>query len=98
MSLDEFTYILVDRRPVQHRNDDEWFRWYQNVENRRVALTRIDDVTVSTVFDGIDIRPQRGMLFETKIFGGAHDQKEWLAATWEEAEQCHAKAVALVQQ
>jgi len=92
MNLDEHTFILVDRRPVQHPQDDEWWNWFQNLDNRRVALTEIGDIIVSTVFIGIDLRPppMRARLFETKVFGGKHDREEWLSATWGEAEQRHA--------
>ena len=48
MNLDEHTFILVDRRPVQHPQDDEWWNWFQNLDNRRVALTEIGDIIVST--------------------------------------------------
>ena len=96
--LDPYTFILVDRKPVQHPNDDEWFAWYQQIEeNRRVAKTEIGSVSVSTVFTGMDLRPSpgQGLLFETKVFGGALDGEEWLCATWEEAEQQHARVVEL---
>jgi hypothetical protein len=48
--------------------------------NRLVAKTEIGDVTISTVFISLDLRPPpgRGKLFETKDFGGKHDE-EWLA-------------------
>jgi hypothetical protein len=93
--LDPHTYILVDRKPVQHANDEEWWAWFCNMDNRRVGFTEIGNVTVSTIFFSLDLRPQRGMLFETKIFGGEHDGKELLAATWEEAELNHLKAVGM---
>jgi hypothetical protein len=93
--MDPYTYILVDRVPVQHANDDEWVQWYLDVKNRRVDLTKIGDVTISTVFGGLDIMPEKGM-FETQIFGGEHGGDVWRAATWDEAERRHAEAVALV--
>jgi len=98
--LDPYTFILVDRKPVQHANDEEWWRWYLNEENRRVAKTQFESglITVSTVFTSLDLLPERGKLFETKVFGGKLDQEEWRCATWEEAEAQHAKAVALVRE
>jgi hypothetical protein len=96
-ALDEMTFILVDRKPIQHPQDDEWWSWFQNLDNRKVAETEIErTVVVSTVFVGIDLRPppMRGRLFETKVFGGKHDRDEWLDATWEEAERRHADVVA----
>jgi hypothetical protein len=93
--LDPYTFKLVDRNPVQCANDDAWWRWYMNMDNRRVAETRYGDAWISTVFTSLDLRPYpgQGKLFETKIFGGKYDGKEWLAATWKEAEQNHAKAL-----
>lgn len=91
--LDPYTYILVDRSPVQHANDDAWWTWFSNLDNRRVACADMGSVMISTVFTGLDIL-QRGLLFETKILGGRYDGEEVCAATWEEAEKNHVKAIA----
>jgi len=97
--LDPYTYILVDRKPVNCPNDDRWFMWFGNMENRRVAQTIIGPARVSTIFGGIDRsygsapHPQ---VFETMIFGGKHDGREEWSASWEEAELVHAEMVALV--
>jgi hypothetical protein len=98
--LDPFTYILVNRKPVNHPNDDEWFLWFGNVDNRRVGLTEIGDVVVSTIFGGIDRSYGHGgslLIFETHVFGGEYDGEEWLTSTWEEAEAKHAEIVRMVQ-
>lgn len=98
--MDSLTYILVDRKPVQHANDDEWWRWYNVEENRRVAKDYVGDVCISTVFISLDLRapPNRGKLFETKVFRDGNGGEERYAATWEEAERVHAEVVALVKQ
>jgi hypothetical protein len=94
--LDSCTFKLVDRKVVQCRNDDEWFAWFQQVEaNRRVAKTEMGDVSVSTVFVGLVLTPDR-MPFETKVFGGKHNQEEYRTATWEEAEAKHAEIVSMI--
>src|SRR5215467_8019250 len=92
--LDEYTFILVDRKPVQHANDDEWFQWYMNESNRRVALTHLPGgAWVSTVFTGISLTPD-GLLFETMLFSKDGEGREyWRSATWEEAEQTHIEVV-----
>src|SRR5215470_6667914 len=44
------------------------------IDPRRVDVTKIDDVVISTVFLGLDYRiSRRGppLLFETKVFGGS---------------------------
>jgi hypothetical protein len=96
--LDQFTFILdADHKPVQHANDDAWWEWYRHEPNRRVAKTEIGDVTVSTVFVSLLLRPPPNNLpFETKIFGGPHDREEWLTATWKEAEAQHEHIVAML--
>jgi hypothetical protein len=99
--LDPYTYILnANREPVPHPNNDAWFKWFGNLNNRRVAMTEISEsIYVSTVFIGIDrsygSAPQP-WLFETHIFGGEHDGEERFAATWKEAEKNHAEVVAVV--
>jgi hypothetical protein len=97
--LDPFTYILVDRKPVNHPNNDNWFLWFGNMDNRRVGLTQIGAVVISTIFGGIDRSYGHGgppLLFETHVFGGKHDDDEWLTSTWEEAEAKHAEIVQML--
>jgi hypothetical protein len=95
--LDEYTFILVDRKPVQHANDDDWFRWFMVEENRRVALTRLPGgAVVSTVFSGMALTPD-GLLFETKVFSNdGEGGDEWRTATWEAAEQKHIEVVRML--
>ena len=64
---------------------------------RRVGLTEIGDIRVSTVFLGIDHNFCGGapLLFETMIFGGPHDQEMQRYSTWDEAENGHEQMVEL---
>jgi hypothetical protein len=91
--MDQFTYRLdAEHRPVPCANDDEWFAWYQDISNRRVALTRLgDEVSVSTIFTGLDLMPSDGppLLFETEVFGGEYGGCRWHFAAWEEAKIGH---------
>lgn len=95
-----FYKLDANRNPVPVGDDPEsladWARW-NNVENRRVALTVIDDEgnNVSTVFLGLDHSYSGGrpVLFETLIFGGPYDGDMWRYHTWAEAEAGHAAAV-----
>jgi hypothetical protein len=97
--LDPYTYTLVDRQPVNCKNDDGWFVWFLDMNNRRIALDQIGDVSISTVFCGIDhsygTAPQP-IVFETMISGGEHDGRQSRSASWEEAEAAHAEAMMLV--
>lgn len=91
-------YIL-DRHEPKKVDLMTWATWYETAD-RHVDQTTIDNVNVSTVFLGFDHRfgPEgRPILFETMIFGGKHDQKQWRYCTWDEAVAGHAAAVALVE-
>lgn len=64
-------------------------------DSRRVGLTRVGNVTVSTVFLGFDHGfGTRRLFFETMTFGGAYDHLEVARyETWQEAEAGHRLAV-----
>lgn len=77
--------------------------WAQAGGVRRVALTEVGPLEVSTVFLGIDHNHGVGpsgdaILFETMIFGGDLEggplDYQTRCATWDEAERQHAEAVA----
>lgn len=94
-------YVLNDDHSVRPVSDSlEWARSFENREARRVASDKMGDVTVSTVFLGLDHSYGEGppLLFETMIFGGEHSDDQWRYSTWEEAEQGHRAAVALVRE
>ena len=73
-----------------------WDKWFEG-DNRRVANDEKDEVTVSTVFLGLDHQYGDGspLLFETMIFGGEHHDYQERFATWNEAESGHKKACKL---
>jgi len=89
-------YILKDGKVVS-ATTTEWVEWFQTGD-RVVAHSKFDDADVSTVFLGQDISFGKGqpLLFETMIFDGKHDGRQFRCSTWGEAELMHAKAVALV--
>lgn len=53
--------------------------WERRPEDNRVDLAEVGDVTVSTVYLGLDHRWGDGppLIFETMIFGGPYDQDCW---------------------
>ena len=63
--------------------------------HRRVGLWEQGDVSVSTVFLGIDHEFFNGppLLFETMVFGGEHDGEQWRCSTWDQALEMHDLAV-----
>ena len=90
-------FILEGRKAVPCPDLMTWAKWFETA-NRHVAQDTIGDVRISTVFLGLDhnFLGDRPLLFETMIFGGAHDQYQERCSTWDEAEKMHAEALALV--
>ena len=91
-------YILDGHKPVQCQNRMKWALWMSNPENVKLAKTLIGEVTVSTVFIGVDygVRERPPVLFETMIFGGEYDQYQERYCAWDEAEAGHKRACELV--
>lgn len=98
--------MLDGHEPVAVDDLQAWAEWYSG-DNRNVArdviLTTCErgEITVSTVFLGIDtgsIFSETPRLFETMVFGGAKNHKQVRYATWDEAEQGHARIVREVMQ
>ena len=85
-------YYDIDGQPITM---DEWA---ERFKDNRVALEERGDVSVSTVWLGLDHQYGDGppLIFETMIFGGEHDQDQWRYSTREGALAGHAAAVALV--
>lgn len=73
----------------------EWAARYEDAESKRVALTKVGDVEVSTVWLGLNHNYGEGppLIFETIVFGG-HDEVCERYATEEEALAGHARVVA----
>lgn len=89
-------FILNGKTPVP-ADLMTWAKWFESAD-RHVAQDQIGDVRISTVFLGIDhsFGGDTPLLFETMIFGGEHDQYQNRSSTWDEAEQQHAEALAMV--
>ena len=92
-------YILwADRKPLPCENIAAWVEFFKDSDARRVAYDAVGEVSVSTVFLGLDHNFGNGgppVLFETMIFGGPHDEDQWRYCTWEEAEEGHKAACEL---
>jgi hypothetical protein len=91
-------YILDADNQVVETDMMTWAMWLEE-GNRRVGYTEItSEISVSTVFIGIDHRfPGMGkgppILFETMIFGGPLDQSTWRYTSWDDADTGHRAAV-----
>lgn len=77
----------------------DWARAFEKVENKIVIQEKIGDVTISTVWLGLDHQFGDGppLIFETMIFGGDYDEDQWRYSTEAEALDGHRAAVSLVE-
>jgi hypothetical protein len=78
----------------------EEFQMKFNSDMKIVRSTKVRFAEVSTVFLGFDLCPyQEGgpWLYETMIFGGVHDQRQYRARTFNEAMHHHWEAVKLIE-
>lgn len=92
-------YILDGHTPVPAPSLLAWGRWFETaMEDRIVAKTDIGGTRVSTVFLGLDHNWRDGppILFETLVFEGPWDGEMDRCSTWAEAEDMHARMVALI--
>jgi hypothetical protein len=90
MPLDDYTYILKDRKVVKVPVM-EWSIWFNDIKNRRVALTHFPGGHVSTVFLGL-----RPVYFETMVFGGSLDEYQYRTTSYKQAKTVHARVIKTV--
>jgi len=88
-------YKLIGRNVVPALSAIEAFEG-----NRRVALTEIGSVRVSTVFLGLNHAWDDGppLLFETVVFGGPLSDEQDQCSTYDEAEAMHERMCERVRQ
>lgn len=94
-------YILDENgNPQRAKSLLSWAEWMQKAD-RKIALTQIANVRVSTVFLGLDYNhamteitgKRHTSLFETMVFGGIHDHLIRRYATREDAIEGHRQIV-----
>lgn len=70
-------YILdAHGNPVEEPDILKWSEWFEKTD-RHIADDMVGEIRVSTVFLGTDhsfLDTETPVLYETMIFGGAHDQ------------------------
>ncbi len=92
-------YILNGHEPVREENVAIWAAFFQDIDRRRVAFSKIDsvdEIVVSTVFLASDHNfggEGPPILFETLVDGGDTDGEIRRCSTWEQAEQQHKDVV-----
>lgn len=85
-------FILENGKPVLAISTEAWGRWFEVFSNRVVQQTKVGpDVTVSTVFLGIDhgVGSGKCLLFETLVLGGHRDGEQLRYETLGEAKRGH---------
>lgn len=90
-------YILnKNGDPVAVPDLDQWCKWFESAD-RSVAMDRVGDSEISTVFLGIDHNfsgKGQPVLWETMVFGGKHDMKnDRCSGTRVDAEKMHDQMV-----
>lgn len=90
-------YILQGHDPIQINELSDWAQWFETAD-RVVAKTILNNVTISTVFLGLDHSWGTGLpvLFETLVFGGEMDGEMNRYSTWDEAVAGHNRMVNIV--
>lgn len=90
-------YILDNNHNPVPATLTEWAEMFEDPARKLVSCTMGGDITVSTVFLGLNYNWGEGppILFETMIFGGEHDEDQWRYATWDEAVAGHKIACVL---
>src|SRR5216117_97820 len=92
-----FHYYILDENHCLVGTDDVrvWGKWFESIKNRRVGEDKIGEITISTVFLGIDHQWGDGppLVFETMIFGGELNDSQWRYSTWDDAVIGHKMAV-----
>ena len=79
--------ILDGKEPVPEPDLIKWAAWFQTAD-RSLARTQSGDVTISTVFLGLDYNftfDSPPVLFETMVFGGELDGETRRYSTWDKA-------------
>jgi len=85
-------FILDGRQVIPTESILEWGKCFQDSEKRIVARTEIGNITVSTVFLGVDHGwgpRSEGLVFETMVFGSGRVDLVGRYSTWADAEEGH---------
>ena len=91
-------YILNNENIPVESNITEYVEWSKDLKKIIVKQEDINDVTVSTVFLGLDHSYNENVpvLWETMIFGGEHNLYQERYSSYEGALEGHERAVLLV--
>lgn len=95
--MDFSYYMLKNGEIVKTTNSFEFSKWFDNINERRIDYTEInDDIYVSTVCLGIDHNHYGEgppVLFESMAFGCEGGERQYRYCTVAEAQEGHKKMV-----
>lgn len=97
MNLPRHEYYILRGHKAIPVSLDEWGNWFTKAD-RKVEVTKVGDITVSTVFLGLDHNFSKEgppMIFETMTFGDDEERCRRYS-TWDEAVQGHKEIVSVV--
>jgi len=88
-------YILVNNKAIP---TDDVKIWATGLNNNSIKQDCINDITISTVFLGLDhsFGADEPLLFETMVFGGVHDGFQERYHTYDEAIEGHRVVCSMV--
>ena len=92
-------FVLDESHSARPVCDEEWWEWYKNPENRRVAEDYLfgNTLRISTICNGLNSAISASdppLIFETMVFVKSEIIGQRLYATWDEAIAGHQEAVA----
>lgn len=92
-------YVLDEQNnPVEEDDIYKWGKFFES-EKRQIALDRVRDALISTVFLGLDhnfLSEGPPILFETMIVGGKFDGEQHRYSTYDDAKAGHNLAMRMV--
>ena len=98
--MSKYLYILENRKVVKAGDFDDWCAWSNNEENKRVSLTEMGEIEVSTVFLAMSLPVYNHIkgewqenYFETTVLKRGILEYRVLSKTWKEAEKKHKDTV-----
>lgn len=94
-------FILDENNNAIPANLMEWGEFFNNTKRRIVNCEKINGMLISTIFVGIDHNfywddeEYKPHIFETMVFKEGSYLENYCerCSTWQEAEECHKKAV-----
>lgn len=88
-------YIFDENDTIIEESLNVWWEFYKDIERRRIGYDIIGNITVSTVFIGLNhsCYNDEPALFESTIFENGNEKYCKRYYTWEEAQEGHIKIV-----